>query len=231
MAGLMYKNLLLYRMELIVIAALQLFISATVLLTGITGSGSPEGTLLLYGCMFLIIGYMESGLFAPDEKQSARNFLISAPTGAAGHIGSKYWFLLLVNLGVMICCFLTDTVVFALTGDESTMMGVMLVLLFSMSLVMDALSLPFIICFGTNSGLTAKASALGVILLLVLVYALFGDISYFLSNDFLTAIEKLFEDSNILLMLGQLPYAAALLYWLSCRLSIVLFRKGAENYD
>ena len=73
MAGLMYKNLLLYRMELIVIGVLQLFISTTVLLTGITDSGSPEGTLLLYGCMFLIIGYIESGLFAPDEKQSARN--------------------------------------------------------------------------------------------------------------------------------------------------------------
>ena len=180
MAGLMYKNLLLYRMELIVIGVLQLFISTTVLLTGITDSGSPEGTLLLYGCMFLIIGYIESGLFAPDEKQSARNFLISAPTGAAGHIESKYWFLLLVNLSVMICCFLTDTVVFALTGDENAMTGVLLVLLFSISLVMDALSLPFIIYFGTNYGLNAKASALGVILLLVLVYALFGDISYFI---------------------------------------------------
>ena len=62
MAGLMYKNFLLYRMELLFIGVLQLFISATVLLTGISGSGSPEGTLLLYGCMFLIIGFIESGL-------------------------------------------------------------------------------------------------------------------------------------------------------------------------
>lgn len=231
MAGLMYKNLLLYRMELIVIGVLQLFISTTVLLTGITDSGSPEGTLLLYGCMFLIIGYIESGLFAPDEKQSARNFLISSPTGAAGHIESKYWFLLLVNLGVLICCFLTDTVVFALTADENTVTGVMLVLLFSTSLVMDALSLPFIIYFGTNYGLNAKASALGVILLLVLVYALFGDISYFLSNDFLTALIKLFEAEYIQLMHRVLPCIAALLYWGSCKLSVLLFRKGMENYD
>lgn len=230
MAGLMYKNFLLYWMELIVILVVQLFISATVLLTGITGMGSPEGTLLLYGCMFLIVGYIESGLFASEENRSARNFLISTPTGAAGHIESKYWFLLLVNLGVMICCFLTDTMVFALTADENTMTCVMLVLLFSMSLVMDALSLPFIIYFGTNYGLSAKASALGIILLLVLVYALFGDISYFLSNDFMTALEKLFEDENVLLMLGIFPYTAAVLYWLSCRLSVVLFKKGAENY-
>ena len=231
MAGLMYKNFLLYRMELIVAAVLQLFISATVLLTGITDTGSPQGTLLLYGSMFLLIGYLESGLFAPDEKQTARNFLIATPTGAAGHIESKYWFLLLIDLGVLICCFLTDTVVFALTGDENTMTGVLVVLLFSLSLVMDALSLPFIIYFGTNYGLSAKASALGLILLLILLYALFGDISYVLSNDFMTALDKLFEDGNVLLMLGLLPYAAVLLYGLSCKLSVVLFRKGAENYD
>ena len=231
MAGLMYKNFLLYRVELLFIGVLQLFISTTVLLTGIAEIGSPEGTLLLYGCMFLIIGYMESGLFAPDEKQFARNFLIAAPTGAAGHVRSKYLFLLLVNLGVLICCFLTDTVVFALTGDENTMTGVMLVLLFAIGLIMDALSLPFIIYFGTNYGLNAKASALGVLLLLALLYALFGDISYFLSNDFMTALKKLFEDSNVLLMLGLLPYAGGLLYWLSCKLSEVLLRKGAENYE
>lgn len=231
MAGLMYKNFLLYRIELIVIGVLQLFISATVLLTGITGTGSPEGTLLLYGCMFLIIGYMESGLFAPDEKQTARNFLISTPTGAAGHIGSKYWFLLLIYLAVLICCFLTDTVVFALTADENTMTGALLVMLFAIGLIMDALSLPFIVYFGTNYGLSVKASVLGVVMLLAVLYALFGDISYFLSNDFMTAIEKLFEDGNVLLILGLLPYAAALLYWLSCKLSVVLFRKGAENYD
>ena len=230
MAGLMYKNFLLYRLELIVIAVVQLFMSATALLTGLMGS-NPGGNLLLYGCMFLLIGFFESGLFAPDEKQSVRSFLIATPTGAAGYIQSKYYFILIIHLAVLICCFLTDTVVFALTGNENTMTGVMLVLLFSMSLVMDALSLPFIIYFGTNYGLNVKASALGIILLLVLLYALFGDISYFLSSDFMTAVEKLFEDGNVLLMLGLFPYAAGLLYWLSCKLSVVLFRKGAENYD
>ena len=230
MAGLMYKNFLLYRLELIVIAVVQLFISATALLTGLMGS-NPGGNLLLYGCMFLLIGFFESGLFAPDEKQSARSFLIATPTGAAGHIQSKYYFILIIHLAVLICCFLTDAVAFALTGNENTMTGVMLVLVFSMSLVMDALSLPFIIYFGTNYGLNVKASALGIILLLALLYGLFGDISYFLSNDFMTAIEKLFEDGNVLLMLGLFPYAAGLLYWLSCKLSVVLFRKGAENYD
>lgn len=231
MAGLMYKNFLLYWVELIVIAVFQMFVSATVLLTGIADMGSLEGTLLLYGAMFLLTGFFESGLFASDETRSARSFLISTPTGAAGHIQSKYYFILLINLAVLICCFLTDTAVLALTGDENTVAGVMLVLLFSLSLANEALSLPFIVYFGANYGVGIKMSALGMIILLVLLYALFGDISYFLSNDFMTAMEKLFADDNILILFSLIPYGAVLLYWLSAKLSVVLFRKAVENND
>ena len=231
MRGLMYKNFLLFRMELLVIGILQLLISATVLLITCTGMGSPAGTLAMYLCMFLVLSFIESGLFAPDESPAARSFLISAPTTAAGHIESKYYFILLLNLAVLICCFLTDTVAFAVTADENTMTGVMLVLLLSVSLIMEAFSLPFIAYFGANYGTTVKGTVLAVLLLLVMLYALFGDISYFLSNDFMTAVEKLFEDENILLFLSLLPYAAFGMFYVSCKLSVILYRKGAEHYD
>ncbi|MBR2047790.1 MAG: ABC-2 transporter permease [Oscillospiraceae bacterium] len=228
MAGLMYKNFLLYRIELIVIAVVQLFVSATALLISLTGS-DPVGALLLYGCMFLLTGFFESGLFAPDEKQSARSFLICAPTGAAGHIRSKYFFVLLINLGVLLCCFLTHSVIFGRYGEEYAMTGKVLVLLCSFSLINEALTLPFIVYFGTNYGLNAKGSAIGVLLLLALLYGLFGDISYFLSNDFMTALEKLLADENIRLLRLLAPWVALLLYWLSCKLSVVLFRRTAEE--
>lgn len=231
MRGLMYKNFLLFRIELVVVGVLQLFISATVLLTTLAEINTPQGTLLLYGCMFLILSFIESGLFAPDESPAARSFLISVPTTAKGHIESKFYFILLLNLAVLICCFLTDTIAFAITADENTMTGVMLVLLLSVSLIMEAFSLPFIAYFGANYGAAVKGSALGVLFLLVMLYALFGDISYFLTNDFMTALEKLFEDENVLLMLSLLPYAAFGLFYGSCRLSCILYRKGAEHYD
>ena len=229
MAGLMYKNFRLYRVALIVIGALQLLISGTVLLIGTSGSASPEETLLLYGCMFLMTGFFESGLFAPDETQSARSFLISTPTGAVGHIKSKYFAVLFINLAVLICCFLTDVAVFAVTGDKNAISGMMLVFLFSFSLANEALSLPFIVYFGANYGMGAKASALGVIMLLVLLYGLFGDISYFLSNDFLTALIKLFSNGTAQRFL--VPAGAVLLYWLSEKLSVVLFKKTVEGRD
>lgn len=231
MRGLLYKNLILFRMELLCIAVLQITISATVLLTTLTGMNSPEGTLILYLCMFLILSFIESGLFAPDENPATRSFLIAAPTTATGHIESKYYFILLLNLGVLICCFLTDTVAFAVTADENTMTGIMLVLLLSVNLIMEAFSLPFIVYFGAEHGLGIKGAVLGALALLVMIYALFGDISYFLSNDFMTALEKLFDNENVLLMLSLLPYTAFGLFYGSCKLSCTLYRKGAENDD
>ena len=231
MSGLMYKNLILFRMELVFILILQAMISATVLLTACTGMSSPEGTLLLYLCMFLILAFIESGLFAPDEGSATRSFLIAAPTTAKGHIQSKYYFILLLNLGVLICCFLTDTIAFAVSADENTMTGVMLVLLISISLIMDSFSLPFIVCFGAEHGLSVKGTVLGALALLILLYVLFGDISYFLSNDFMTALEKLFDNENVLLTLSLLPYTAFGLFYGSCKLSCILYRKGTEHYD
>ena len=231
MSGLMYKNFLLYRLEWILLAVFQLLVSMAVIFTWVTSNGSPAGNLLMYFFLFVISGIVESNLFASEEKTVSRNFLLSLPSGLKGHIESKYYFFLIVNLILMNCCFLTDTVCFALTGDQNTMSTFMLLLMFSAGLFIDALSLPFTVAFGANYGMYAKAATMGVILLAVLVYALFGDISYFVGNDFIAVLNALFSDEDILLFMALIPYGSVLLYWLSCKLSIVLYQKGAENYD
>lgn len=227
MGGLLYKNLLLYRVELILVAVFQLVISGTVLLNCLSGMASRMAHLLLYGALLLMTGFMESGLFAPDEKPAARCFLISTPAGAKGHIASKYLMLLFVNLGILVCCFLTDLGAVALTGDKDLMTGGMLIVLVGGNLLMEAISLPFIVYFGSKYGMNAKGTALGLLLLLGLVYVLFGDISHFLREDFLEALGKLLDRELRLAM----PFVGGLAFWLSYRLSTALFRKGSENYD
>lgn len=229
MAGLMYKNFLLYRLELLVLGVFQLLVSAAAILGGL--AGVMGSTIILYGCMFLLTGFVETGVFAPDEKQSVRSFLCAAPTGAKGHIESKYLFVLAVNLAVLACCFLTDGVVLALTGDKNAFTGWILVVLLSVNLILEALSLPFIVYFGCNYGVSVKASTFGVLALLAFGYALFGDISYFLSNGFLEALEKLFREENLRVIRFGMPFVSGFTFWLSCRLSVALFRKGSENYD
>ena len=229
MAGLMYKNFLLYRMELLVLGAFQLLVSTAASLCGI--SGTAGGTTVLYGCMFLLTGLVETGLFAPDEKQSARSFLCAAPTGVRGHIGSKYLLVLAVNLGVLICCGLTDGLVFLCTGDRNTLAGWILVVFFSVNMLLESFSLPFIVYFGANQGVSVKISTFGILALLAFCYALFGDISYFLSHSFLEALEMLFREENLRFFWSLMPFVGGFAFWLSCRLSVALFRKGSENYD
>ena len=231
MGGLMYKNFLIYRVELAVAAVLQLFVSGAVLLTALAGTCSPQGNLLLYGCVFLITGFMKNGLFAPDEKQPVRSFLTAAPTGAKGHVESKYNMLLLVNLAALACCLLTDAVAYGLTGDRNAVTGRPLLLLIGLALGLEAIVLPFIVYYGSECGMAVMGSALGVLVLLALVYALFGDISYFLSHDFMTALRLLLTKESMIRVMSVLPFGGALLYWLSCRLSVALFRRSAEKWD
>lgn len=229
MAGLMYKNFRLYWLELLVLGAFQLFVSSAAILGGL--SGATGITPILYGGMFLLSGLVESGLFAPDERQSARSFLCAAPTGMKGHIASKYLLVLTVNLGILICCFLTDGIVLACTGDKNTFTGWILLVLMAANLLLEALSLPFLVYFGASQGVNVKIGTFAFLLLLVFCYALFGDISYFLSHSFLEALEMLFREENLRILRWAMPLVGGLAFWLSARLSAALFRRGSENYD
>lgn len=98
MRGLLYKNFLLYRIELIVIGCIQLVASATVLFMTCAEIYNPDEimffSMALYYCVFLLSGLFEQLMFHPDEKRVVSSFIISAPDGAKGHVQSKYYAIL-----------------------------------------------------------------------------------------------------------------------------------------
>ncbi len=235
MGGLLYKNFFQYRWELLVIAVLQFITTLTVILTAIHPHTQSDDmvmtSVLMYAMVFFVLGFFESGMFSHDEKRTAMSFIISAPTGAKQHIGSKYLTVLLIYLGVLACCFLTDAAAVAITGDATISATVPLIIIFSGALFLEALSLPFMVYFGSSQGTNAKGTALLVLGYIIGMYILFGDISMFLEESFLSALKQFFTQGNIMLMLGIFPYVAMALYYLSFRISVLLFRKGADNYD
>ena len=235
MGGLLYKNFFQYRWELVVIAVLQFIATFTVLLAAMSPQTKSDGmvmtSVLMYAMVFFVLGFFESGMFAPDEKRTAMSFIISAPTGAKQHIGSKYLSVLLIYLSVLICCFLTDAAAVAIKGDATISVTLPLIIIFSGALFLEALSLPFMVYFGSAQGTNAKGITLLVLCYILGMYILFGDISMFLEEDFLAAVKQFFSQGNIMLMLGIFPYIALALYYLSFRISVLLFRKGADNYD
>ena len=238
MRGLLYKNFFHYRIELIVFAVFQAICTLTVLLLASANNGKTDamenmimnGTLT-YAITFFLTGFFESGLFSHDEKPAAMAFLISTPMGAKHHIRSKYLSILLINLAVLFCCFLTDTVAVVIADNVAVSLSAVLVIIFSGNMVIEAFSVPFLVRFGSNHGVGVKGATLGVICAIVALYVLFGDISMFMEEDFLEALAEFFTQGNIVLMLGMFPFVSMGLYYLSYRISLLLFRKGAESYD
>ena len=65
------------------------------------------------------------------------------------------------------------------------------------------------------------------------LYFLFGDISWLIEmeDDPVTAFMTWLQSGDIVFWLGLFPFVAVAAYYLSCKISVRLFRKGAENYE
>ena len=72
---------------------------------------------------------------------------------------------------------------------------------------------------------------MGVLGLVVVIYALFGDITFLFGDDPVAAITEFLTSGNALLVLSLIPAASVLLYYISYLISLKLYRKGAENYE
>lgn len=235
MRGLLYKNFLLYRVDLIVIGCIQFIASATAILMSAAGIYNSEDIMLfsmtLYFCVFITSVLFEQQIFEPDEKRVVSSFIISAPGGTKGHIQSKYYTILIINLLILFCCFITDCIVCGVLKATDHSIGMLCVLFFCINLIFSAFSTPFYIRFGSVYGNYVKFGVLGVIILIAGIYGLFGDISFLLGDNPLAAIMEFLSRGNTLLVLSLFLAATVLIYYVSYWISLKLYRKGAESYE
>lgn len=235
MRGLLYKNFLLYRIGIIVIGCFQAIISVLVLIMTAAEVITPEGimgySLEAYFLVFLLSGLIEQQMFTPDEKKVVSGFIISAPGGAKGHIQSKYYTILIINLMILNCCFMTDALACAIAGTADHSVGSLCMLFLCINLIFSAFSTPFYIRFGSVSGNGIKYGTLGAVTLVIGIYGLFGDISFLFGGDPMAAITEFLSSGNALLVLSLIPAVSVMLYYASYRISLLVYRKGAENYE
>lgn len=239
MGGLLYKNFYYLKIEIIVLAVLQLICSVSVFFVSSAALGGDEAAMqdsmmiimIVYFCSFYLATLFDMGLFAADEKRISTCFIISTPKGAKSHIQSKYYTLLILNLAVLFCCMITDTISCVLADSILLSCANFLVLFFSGNMILTAFGVPFTIRFGSANGGNIKVATAGVIILIAAIYFLFGDISMFMVEDPVAEIMKWLESGDVLLILSLIPYIAVVLYYISYRISLALYLKGAENYD
>ena len=238
MSGIIYKNFLAYKLDLIALGAMDLIsIIAILLATAAAPAHSLEGMLMgicpgIYFAMFLMVGIFDHQLFAADEKRTIGSFNISCPSGAKGHVEGKYYTLLIINIATLVICFLTDTVVCLIADSTMYSMGSALMIIFCGNILYTAFANPFYLRFGIMFGNTVKFGSIGVLFVIGIIYFLFGDISFILESENLgKAIMELLSGDTAMVILSIFPAVSILLYWVSCKISVPLYKKGVEAYE
>ncbi len=247
MKGLLYKDFVLFKKAFWTLLGVGAFI-LIVFCFGIAemntafGVPSPEDALSIvaantagYFCFFILLTPLSSGLFTPDEKPTTVGFLFSTPQAAKGQIQSKYYFLLILNLGILLLCFVTDTIIMGRVGENASSASLACMLFFCMNLILLAIRIPFNVRFGSAMSFPVQIAGIILITSGILLYALFGDISFFfsLTEDYtlLDAIIEYLSSEKVVFALSLIPYISVAMYYLSYRISLALYRKGVETYE
>lgn len=244
MKGLLYKNFMSFRIHLLALG-LMLFLSGFMCITfayvdfsnmksGITEPDTSLFTVcmvMMFFITFFLIEPLSGELFATDEKATTCCFFFSTPQSGKGLIQSKYYFILLMDLGVLFGCFLIDTIVMIIMGEYAVSTLTICVIPFSVVLILFAIRIPFHVRFGAKMGPEVQGLFVYAFFCLIVVYALFGNISFFFEENILEALMAYLQSGKVIFVLSLLPYVAVLLYYLSYRISLLLYRKGVETYE
>ena len=244
MKGLLYKDFVLFKKAFWTLLGVGAFI-LIVFCFGVAemntafGVPSPEDAFSItaanamgYFCFFILLTPLSSGLFTPDEKPTTVGFLFSTPQAAKGQIQSKYYFLLILNLVILLLCFITDTIIMGRVGEYASSASLACMLFFCMNLIFLSIRVPLHVRFGSAMSFPVQIAGIALIISGILLYALFGDISFFMEDhNLLIMLMEYLSSEKVIFALSLVPYIAVAMYYLSYRISLVLYRKGVESYE
>ena len=235
MKVLLYKNLMTCRLALLGMLfilflvgfwnTLLASIATTNIKSGTDASAITATMCMTYFLVFACICLPVRELFVSDEKTITYSFFFSTPQSAKGLLLSKYYFVLLIDLGLLFGCFLIDIIVMLIMGEYAVSLLTICVILFSLMLIFMAFSIPCSIRFGTKMGQETSVLGFFAFVCILAIYALFGNISFFFEENILEALIAYLQSGKVIFVLSFLPYVAILLYYLSYRISLCRFVK------
>lgn len=240
MLGLIYKDLCLLKKDLLVnsIIIVLVIIAATCVpygaFPGLTELGfHVMAPAYLLVCIAFTSCVYAVKLIALDEKKRWSGFIISGPLGYKQLILSKYlltmalcWVPVVVHvLGEIIGMFIPNTVS-GLTGITVT--GFYSIILYC------AFEFPFQFRYGSKNGVKYKAGFFLLLFYLGMIYLLFGPPID--SNEIIDYLFKLVRGEAQLPKWVQytgvfLPYVAMGAYYISYKISCMVYLKGGERYE
>ncbi|WP_019680364.1 ABC-2 transporter permease [Ruminococcus flavefaciens] len=240
MAGLLYKELRLTRFVFILfLISEMIFWTLLGCLFGLSDDDVTLKAFSLVAGLFIVIstffaGIVESGIFSGEERKKWAYYVASTPVGVSGYIGAKYVTTLIFSMAVVLLHTLVLSAYSQLTGRCGSL-TLLVVALFYIQLFMRSVEIPLVVRFGNKTGNSLKLAGLLAILIVGVVYMLFGDTSVFNNMDnFWEWLFSVLKDrkklNTLILSIGIMTVAVLPLYYLSYRLSVKWYLKGAENY-
>lgn len=235
MKGLLYKDMIVSKAMLIFLAACVLIASVISIVFGFKQGKNPEVVMFVTSlCAFTVYfldTVLSASLFAGDERKTWISFSASSPLGMDGQIREKYYYIFIKLVIILFCEYITDTLTVAASGSVNSSASFAIMVIFCINVVYYAIEIPFMVRFGSGNGSNIKMTVFGIVIGLIVVYFLFGDISFLDSNDPIGYIVRFVTGSGRLYLITAFLYLTIPIYYLSYRISVKLYRKGAENYD
>ncbi len=235
MLGLIYKEFIAIRKQFIPIFIVMLFFSGLIIAAPVF-SDLEEWEVNLTLCfsslvMMLVVEMFQQGIFEHDERKVWQAFICSTSDGIKKQISSKYIFNLFVSSTTMCWCIFWFYTAAAISDHDITVAVLVLRFFVLIQIFFRAFETPFIIRFGNKKGNVIRMSAMGTIILIILIYSLFGDMSIFGSvEDVVKWFQETFSE-NIPMLLRFAPAVVLFLYWGSYKISCLLYLKGGDSYD
>lgn len=240
MIGFFYKDIRKSRAIMWVIAGFTVFIAgfiiSTICLSSASGDKMEEsGVVVLLGVtyylLFFLIDWALQDSYVGEDASLWQSFVMSTPGTMKAQIQSKFCLEIFMNVCVLFLCEIVDIIGCLIYGDVSVSASIFPVLFVCWNLVKASFTLPFIYGWGIKQGNIVKLMFVACVVCIAAIYGLFGDISWFLEGNVLDKIRTFFLEGNGIWILGFFPYVAAVLYYISYRICLKIYRKGLENIE
>lgn len=185
MNGLIYKDIRIMRPYFIGVLTMSVF---GILLCTFK-SEDPDMMMLmnlahLLGTFMVFAGFdtMTTNVFEPEYKVVQKQYYSCIPDGVKGYIRSKYVFCIIFSL-IMLAVIEVVNIVGVSRVPERMDLKVIDILVFDFMLIQTSIGMPFIARYGAKAGNAYRTVFFVLIILTVMIYLLFGDLSFFGSFD------------------------------------------------
>lgn len=240
MIGMLYKDIRTNRSLLLLIFGITIMLNGlSFLAIAFDDNGNMSRMpLFLFGytalfavCTFLTVGAFAINFVQADERKKWGYYVASLPGGIAKQVIEKYVFVALSLMFAFGVLWGMNFVHRQLLDDFPANFG-LLVAIFGFSLIMRSIELPCVTAFGTKVGSQVKGGMIAVVVLALVVYGLFGDLSWLGSeDDFWESFFKFLNDFNFKGLGVKFLAVGAPLYCLSCFISTKVYLKGVDRLE